>query len=262
MLDDSSGATIEVVILKKAIVNPDPDGTPQGWNNLQVTAVAAAAAATGTASSSFVGQRGPPLPARQLQPAHNPDTGPEEATETAFDSTTPTSNIQEQLQLPQHISGTTNLPLPDISSLKPGLVIKVKGTLSLFRSTFQIILEKFEILNGNTAAEMRFWDDRSRFLIDVLSVPWSLTPTEISQLRIEYQSEEKRDIESRRRAEERKRRWREREERHRKRILKDWEREEKLRSQEAEKCREESRRFMAALRERDAKSVESREIEV
>lgn len=249
VLDDSSGATVEVIILKKVPPRNNNDHgfadmTANGWNNPQTTAFTGTGGPSATRQSVQVNLNRGTEEMRKAAGSSN-DTSIKGSKMTAMVSND--NHIPLQLQLPQHMAGTTNLPIQDISSLKPGLVVKVKGTLSVFRSSYQIILEKFEIISGNTAAEMRFWDERSRFLIDVLSVPWSLTTTEVADLRKEYQLEEENRIERRKRAEEWKSRWEGRDERHRRRILKAWEREERMRRQEAERCKEESERFMIEL---------------
>ncbi|KAJ9294676.1 hypothetical protein DTO271G3_6596 [Paecilomyces variotii] len=116
----------------------------------------------------------------------------------------------------------------DITDLVPGAVFKVKGTLFTFRSAVQVQLERFTLLR-DTNAEMRFWDEQSRYLVDVLSVPWSLEPEEVDQLRREAEEEEERIIRAKKRLEKKRIKAAKREERDRIRIRKKWEMEEKLR---------------------------------
>jgi len=110
----------------------------------------------------------------------------------------------------------------------------------------QLNLERFSIL-PDTNAEMRFWDERARFLVEVLSVPWTLSAEEVAQLRRDAEEEEERVVREKRKAEERRRRRSEREERDRRRIWRRWEREEKMREREAAVCREAGRRVQMRL---------------
>ncbi|KAL1999183.1 hypothetical protein VTN02DRAFT_4929 [Thermoascus thermophilus] len=143
---------------------------------------------------------------------------------------------------PTHVTATTHSPL-SITALTPGTVIKAKGTLSTFRATLQLHLERFAVL-PDTNAEMRFCDARVRFLVDVLSVPWRLGAEEVARLREEAEAEGERVVREKRRVEERRRRRAEREERDRRRIWRRWEREEVVREREAAVCREAGRRVM------------------
>lgn len=144
-----------------------------------------------------------------------------------------------------HVASTTRSPL-DISTLTPGAVAKIKGTLSSFRSTMQVVLERYVIL-PDTNAEIRFWDERARYLVDVLSVPWSLSADEIAQLRREAEEDEQKAVWDQRRAQEKKKRLAEREEKDRRRIQRRWEREEKLRERQAAMCREANRKFQEMM---------------
>ncbi|KAL1965543.1 hypothetical protein VTN77DRAFT_5627 [Rasamsonia byssochlamydoides] len=195
VLDDSSGATIEVVVLKAVTTSHESGG--------------ATAAPTATAGA---------LPLKDATP------------ETI------------------HVASTTRSPL-DVSALTPGAVVKVKGTLSSFRSTMQVVLERFFIL-PDTNAEIRFWDERTRYLVDVLLVPWSLSAEEIAQLRREAEEEDQREVRDRRRAQEKKKRLAEREEKYRLRIQRRWEQEEKLRERQAAICREANRKFQERMTKR------------
>lgn len=110
----------------------------------------------------------------------------------------------------------------------------------------QVILERYTIL-PDTNAEIRFWDERTRYLVDVLSVPWSLSADEIAHLRREAEEDERKADRAQRRAQEKKKRLAEREEKDRRRIQQRWEREEKLRERQAALCREANRRFQEMM---------------
>ncbi|PGH08518.1 hypothetical protein AJ80_07838 [Polytolypa hystricis UAMH7299] len=167
-----------------------------------------------------------------------------------------------------HQTSTTHLPL-DITPLIPGVTAKLKGTLTTFRGMLQLHLERYALL-PDTNAEVTFWDARTRFLVDVLSVPWVVGQEEVEGLRREGMfgagssanasagagaasrhghghghGDEARRVKRRgereRIREERGRREEEREERDRLRILRRWEREEGKRRDGAERCREISR---------------------
>ncbi|KAL2008643.1 hypothetical protein VTN00DRAFT_6837 [Thermoascus crustaceus] len=220
-LDDSSGETIEIVVLKST--PPDAAG-----NDISAPA---AAAAEETSSA-------PPPPAGAPGPDPNP----------------------EALK-PQHLTSTTHSPL-SITPLTPGTVLKAKGTLSTFRSSIQLNLERFAIL-PDTNAEMRFWDERARFLVEVLSVPWCLGEEEVLRLRREAEEEGEKVAREKRKGEERRRRKAEREERDRRRIWRRWEREEMVREREAAVCREAGRRVQEVqvqmrMRRRDTKRERER----
>ncbi|PWY72094.1 hypothetical protein BO83DRAFT_446507 [Aspergillus eucalypticola CBS 122712] len=142
-----------------------------------------------------------------------------------------------------HISPTTALPL-DISPYTPGTLAHMKGTVTTFRGVNQLQLERiFPVRDTN--AEMRFVDQRSRCLVEVLDVPWRLGREEVERLRGEVEVEgEDGGVgvgvgmdEEEERGRRRKRRREEREERDRRRIWKMWEREERGREREAEQKR-------------------------
>ncbi|KAJ5772997.1 Nucleic acid-binding OB-fold [Penicillium paradoxum] len=131
----------------------------------------------------------------------------------------------------------------DISALQPGTVVRIKGTLSMFRSRMQLNLERFWLV-GDTNAEMRFLDDRLRFLIEVLSVPWVLSDEEVEALRLDAERGDERLLEDKRRAERVARKRVEREERHARAIAHRYEREEKEREKELRALREDGERVM------------------
>ncbi|RHZ58809.1 hypothetical protein CDV55_103306 [Aspergillus turcosus] len=153
---------------------------------------------------------------------------------------------QQQQQAPEnatrHVAATNRTDL-DISPLVPGTVVQVKGTLSVFRAAMQLQLERFFLVR-DTAAEMRFVDQRSRYLVEVLTVPWQLTGEEVERLRLEAEAEEEQAEEEQERARRRHRKRAEREEKDQRRIQRLWEREEQLREKEAVLCREAGRRAM------------------
>ena len=61
-----------------------------------------------------------------------------------------------------------------LSRIDIGSVVKVKGTVSAFRSVRQITLKRLEVVS-HTNAEVRFWTQRTQLLTDVLSKPWKLS---------------------------------------------------------------------------------------
>jgi hypothetical protein len=168
---------------------------------------------------------------------------------------------QQQHQAPEkamatrHVAATNRTDL-DISPLVPGTVVQVKGTLSMFRAAMQLQLERFFLVR-DTAAEMRFVDQRSRFLVEVLTVPWQLTGEEVERLRREAEAEEERAEEEQERARRRQRKRAEREEKDQRRIQRLWEREEQLREKEAVVCREAGRRAMSGIQRRRVMNINS-----
>lgn len=141
-----------------------------------------------------------------------------------------------------HVTSTTQTPM-DITSLLPGRLFQIKGTLSVFRATMQVQLERFFTV-PDTNAEMRFVEARCRFLLEVLSVPWVLGEEEIAALRVEADEEGCKIEEDHARVRRRERRKAEREEKDRRKIEKAWEREEALREQEARVAREAGMEYM------------------
>jgi hypothetical protein len=131
----------------------------------------------------------------------------------------------------------------DISALQPGALVRVKGVLSSFRNTMQVHLERFERV-ADTNAEMQFLDDRLRFLIEVLSVPWILTDDEVEALQEAAERGDERAIEEKRRAEKRARKRMEREEKDARAIARRYEREEQARERELGALREDGQRIM------------------
>ncbi|KAH8699284.1 hypothetical protein BGW36DRAFT_293703 [Talaromyces proteolyticus] len=140
-----------------------------------------------------------------------------------------------------HVTSTTRTSL-DITQMQIGAVVKIKGTLSTFRKCMQIVLERFWVL-PDTNAEVKFWDERSRFLVDVLSAPWVLTSEMIEALRTRAHEEEMKVAKERRIIVGRQRIVEEREKKDYKRIIERWEKEERLREKEAAWIRESNKRF-------------------
>lgn len=205
-LDDSSGATIDIVVMKS-----DPDSTPKPRQNTQ---------------------KG------EEQQEEEPS---QQQSQAQADSGTRTGPAPEET----HIATTTKTTI-DITPLTPGTTIKVKGTLSTFRATIQLQLERvFGVPDTN--AEVRFLDQRIRFLVEVLSVPWVLTREEIERLRRDAEEEDERVEEEQERARKRQRKKVEREERDQRRIQKLWEREERVREKEAVFCQDAGLRVMREL---------------
>ncbi|EGC49578.1 OB-fold nucleic acid binding domain-containing protein [Histoplasma capsulatum var. duboisii H88] len=174
-----------------------------------------------------------------------------------MDNTTPSQ--------PTHLTSATKKPL-NITPLLPGVRAKLKGTISYFRGMFQLCLERYEMLH-NMTAEVHFWDERTRFRLQVLCVPWVVTQEEVEKLRGEAEgltaasaariggvggcdvdlnadghvvARRRKEERERERERDRERRRVEREERDCLRIEKRYEREEVVREILAKRCREKS----------------------
>ncbi|KAJ5496000.1 hypothetical protein N7539_001116 [Penicillium diatomitis] len=160
------------------------------------------------------------------------------------------TQVQTHTMRPEHVSATDGTIL-DISSLQPGMRVKVKGTLSQFRSTMQLNLERFTLVR-DTNAEMQFVDQRLRFLVEVLAVPWTLSPEEIAQCRADAERGEVKVLKQRERAERRVKRQAEREARDYYHIQKRYEREERKRAKEALLSREDGVKLMRDIQWRKA----------
>jgi hypothetical protein len=171
------------------------------------------------------------------------------STATATAAATTTTTTLEMT----HVTSTARTPI-DINQLRVGAAVKIKGTLSpkspfqTRTSSTQVILERFWVL-GDTSAEIKFWNERSRFLMDVLSEPWCLTKDEIESLRQQARAEETIAVKERERTKVRKKKLEEREERYHRRIVRRWEAEEKVREKESERVRESNRRWLASKRD-------------
>jgi hypothetical protein len=171
---------------------------------------------------------------------------PEPDAPTSLDTSAQTSNTKPPVLQTEHVS-TTDRTILDITSLKPGTTVRVKGTLSRFRSIMQLNLERFTVIR-DTNAEMQFIDERLQFLVEVLAVPWVLSEEEIEQLRAEAERGDAKVIEDRQRAEQRVKRRAEREERDYRHIQKQYEKEERRRAKEAVVCKEDGVNFMRDIR--------------
>ncbi|KAK1143473.1 hypothetical protein N8T08_006279 [Aspergillus melleus] len=216
-LDDSSGATIDIVVYKA-----DPTTTAAVAAAAQDTSVSVSASVSGPGSGSGPGTRQPPPP--------------------------PNGSIQSQWTT-THVAATDRISAVNITSLVPGAVAQIKGTLSMFRSTVQLQLERVFVVR-DTSAEMRFLDQCCRFLVEVLAVPWRLGEHEIMQLRVEADEEEEKIEEEQARMKKRQRKRLEREEKDQRRIQKLWEHEERNREKEAVICKDAGAKTMYEIRKR------------
>ncbi|KAL4754642.1 hypothetical protein BDW72DRAFT_115678 [Aspergillus terricola var. indicus] len=152
-------------------------------------------------------------------------------------------------QKEMHLTPTTQTPI-DITPLQPGKLFQIKGTLSTFRSTNQIQLERYFPV-PDTKTEMRFVETRMRFLVEVLSVPWALDEENIESLRMQADEEGRRIEDEQARHRRRARKRAEREERERRRVEKLWEQEEVVREREGRVAREAGRDYMLELERRN-----------
>lgn len=110
-------------------------------------------------------------------------------------------------------------------------------------------LERFSIIH-DTNAEMQFIDERLRFLVDVLSIPWVLTDEEVDALRIRALKDDFDLDEERKRAEKRWKRRLEMEERDQRYIQRKYEKEERKRAKVAGICKEDGVKIMRDIRKR------------
>ncbi|CAG7947933.1 unnamed protein product [Penicillium olsonii] len=210
-MDDSSGAIIEVIVLHKFDPSNRPSGTEarkdvhQGQINI------------------FTGE-------------------PIDAEKTPWSAFSATERPPLQLKKTVHITATDQHEV-DISSLQPGSLVRVKGILGTFRNMMQIHLERFELV-ADTNAEMQFLDERLRFLLEVLSVPWVLTDDEIESLRQAAERGDEKVLEDKRRAQMRARKRVEREEKDARTIARRYEREEKARERQLGALREDGQMVM------------------
>lgn len=210
-LDDSSGATLDVVVQQ---ADPKELASMEAGN------------CSGPGSK---------------QPDHQPSTNTR-----SLDTSGETPGIMPKQTV--HVS-TTDRSILDISKLIPRTTVKIKGTLSQFRSVMQVHLERFTLV-PDTNAEMQFVDERLQFLVQVLSVPWFLGEEEVERLRLDVENGGLRVAEERKKVERRVRRRVEREERDQRHILKRYEKEERLRAKEASVCRKDGVKVMQSLRRR------------
>ena len=131
----------------------------------------------------------------------------------------------------------TTTSIDVLSRIGVGSVVKVKGTISVFRSVRQITLERLEIV-PDTSAEVRFWIQRTQLLTDVLSKPWKLSAERQKQLLKEAEGEAEDGKEQAARRVKRLAKERRREKRHAEKIAKAYEAEERQRNRVAEEMRQ------------------------
>ena len=123
-----------------------------------------------------------------------------------------------------------------MSHLDIGTVVKAKGTITTFRNVRQIQLERITVI-PDTNAEMRFWDQRTTLLVDVLSKPWTLSEDKQKKLHKEAQGEEEHDKGRTKRRREREAKKLAREKKDAQRIARNYEREERERQLAAEEAK-------------------------
>ncbi|KAK2746810.1 hypothetical protein FQN57_002852 [Myotisia sp. PD_48] len=209
VLDDSSGATIEIVCSKKI----------------------------------------PSAEQQQQQPSSSLLTTAATTLSSANTGLLPDSNLKLQAV---HVASTTQSIL-DISPLMHGVRVKLKGTITTFRSMRQLHLERYQVI-PDLNAEVQFWEEKTRFMVDVLNLPWRLTDEEVRKLKAEWlMAEEKKKQRKAWREKERARRDRrlaqkkvEDEKLIERRYLSD----EETRERFAEECREASRKFQKKIQRR------------
>jgi hypothetical protein len=146
----------------------------------------------------------------------------------------------------------TNARLEVLSRVDLGSVVKVKGTITTFRSVRQIALERLEIV-PDTNAEVRFWTQRTQLFADVLSKPWVVSVDEQARLLKEAQGEVEDTKGRAARREKRLAKERAREKRHAEEIAKAYEVEEKGREHAAERARADGLRLRAKAEKRKRK---------
>ncbi|CAG8035012.1 unnamed protein product [Penicillium salamii] len=209
--DDSSGAIVEVIVFHKFDPNNRPGANPEVQKHDDQSQI-----------NIFTGK-------------------PIDADQTPWSAFSVTERPM-QLRKTVHVTATDQHEV-DISSLQPGTLVRVKGILGTFRNTMQIHLERFERV-ADTNAEMQFLDERLRFLLEVLSVPWVLTDDEIESLRQAAERGDEKVLEEKRRAERRARKRVEREEKDARAIARRYEREERARERQLGPLREDGQSVM------------------
>ncbi|KAI1962817.1 hypothetical protein LOZ58_002440 [Ophidiomyces ophidiicola] len=146
-----------------------------------------------------------------------------------------------------HLRAATKAPI-DISSLFPGVTSKLQGTITRFRGALQLHLERYTLLR-DTNEEMHFWNEKNRFFVQVLSLPWVLTAEEKEALRVEEVRREKWKRCKREVLEKREQLRAEKEERDRKRIERSYEKRYE-RAKYAKRCLEEGRSLARRTKDR------------
>jgi hypothetical protein len=128
----------------------------------------------------------------------------------------------------------------DVSGIDVGSIVKVKGLIGEWWGKRQILLERIAIVR-DTNEEVRIWQENTKYLVEVLSKPWHVSPEDQKRLLAEAEDDKGKDLVNEEKKRERGRRMQMREERHRAQIQKQWEREETERGKVGNACREESR---------------------
>ena len=146
-----------------------------------------------------------------------------------------TSNMHEEQTKHKEAE---EVPL-DMTLLGIGKVIKAKGTIDTFWGSRQLRLERFDILT-DTMAEVKSWEQRTRYFDVTLSKPWVVSQAEQEMLLREAEGVREGDKGRTERRQARQRRLQEREKEDAEKIMRQWQREEKLRAREAQACKEES----------------------
>jgi len=100
-----------------------------------------------------------------------------QTTNTTTSNDTPTTQDASLLELAS-----------SVGALSIGTVVQVKGTLSMFRSTRQLQLERITVVR-DTAHEMRLIAARTKTLDEVLREPWLVSASTQKRLRKEAHGE-------------------------------------------------------------------------
>jgi hypothetical protein len=166
-------------------------------------------------------EQGEPGSAQQNSNATLPQAGTVKATDDEDDGTL----------------GEASARMEVLSHIDVGSVVKVKGTISAFRSVRQIALERLEVVL-DTNAEVRFWTQRTQLFADVLLKPWKLSVEEQKQLLKEAEGEVEDLKERAARRVERLAKEQKRKKRHAEKIAKAYEVEERERQRVAEQMRQ------------------------
>ncbi|RAL10648.1 OB-fold domain-containing protein [Aspergillus homomorphus CBS 101889] len=146
-----------------------------------------------------------------------------------------------------HVKGTpSTYSRPTVNPLGTRTRTRTRTGTGEGTSTVQLHLERFTVL-ASINAEMRFMDQRARVRVEVLSAPWVLSPAEVVRLRGEAEREEERVEAEAERGVRRGRRRVVREEREYSKILGTWEAEERVREREARIAREAGVELMRVL---------------
>ena len=221
-IDDGSGATLDVIILQAEPREKNPSETTTTTHSQPSTSQSQSKWTWSTASKT-----------------EETDMSPEKPDTTFLNETI-------------HVSATDR-SIINISNLKPGTTIKVKGTVNSFRSTIQMNLERYSIIH-DTKTEMEFIDERLQFFVDVLSIPWILTEEEVDGLRMRALKDDIDVTEERKRAEKRAKRKLEMEERDQRYIQRKYEKEERKRAKVAGVCKEDGVKIMNDIQRRNGYS--------